>query len=116
MTRAAAPGSGTGDQHQRDLAVRRRPVGRVRGHRAHPPRPRPKSLTQSLRALERDGFVVRTQQAPPERRVEYAPTPLGRGLLGPLDAACDWTREHWDELIDARETGLAVGPSAGVDR
>ncbi|KOY53295.1 winged helix-turn-helix transcriptional regulator [Streptomyces sp. XY332] len=72
-----------------------------------------KSLTQSLRALERDGFVVRTQQAPPERRVEYALTPLGHGLLGPLDAACDWTREHWDELIEAQEAGLAGGSSAG---
>lgn len=62
-----------------------------------------KSLTQSLRLLERDGFVVR------EEAGGYALTPLGRGLLGPLDAACEWTREHWDELIDAREAGLAAG-------
>ncbi|MGW2596451.1 winged helix-turn-helix transcriptional regulator [Streptomyces klenkii] len=75
-----------------------------------------KSLTQSLRRLERDGFVVREEVVREEyegkgsgpgkgteRRVEYALTPLGRGLLGPLDAACEWTREHWDELIDARE-------------
>ncbi|WP_329500952.1 hypothetical protein [Kitasatospora herbaricolor] len=34
-------------------------------------------------------------------------TTLGRGLLGPLDTACAWTREHWDELIDAQEAGLA---------
>lgn len=62
-----------------------------------------KSLTQSLRGLERDGFVVREDGG-------YALTPLGRGLLGPLDAACAWTREHWDELIDAQEAGLAVQP------
>ncbi|MGR4884655.1 winged helix-turn-helix transcriptional regulator [Streptomyces sp. LARHCF249] len=66
-----------------------------------------KSLTQSLRGLERDGFVVREEYEGPVRRVEYALTPLGRGLLGPLDAACAWTREHWDELIDAREAGLS---------
>jgi DNA-binding HxlR family transcriptional regulator len=60
-----------------------------------------KSLTQSLRGLERDGFIVREEPG------RYALTPLGRGLLGPLDAACDWTREHWDELLDAQEAGLA---------
>ncbi|MFD7028094.1 winged helix-turn-helix transcriptional regulator [Streptomyces sp. NPDC059917] len=62
-----------------------------------------KSLTQSLRRLERDGFVARAEHEGPERRVEYALTPLGLGLLGPLDAACEWTRDHWDELIDAQE-------------
>ncbi|GHH79648.1 hypothetical protein GCM10018781_58100 [Kitasatospora indigofera] len=66
-----------------------------------------KSLTQSLRALERDGFVARTEQEGAVRRVDYALTTLGRGLLGPLDTACAWTREHWDELIDAQEAGLA---------
>ncbi|MFE2328334.1 winged helix-turn-helix transcriptional regulator [Streptomyces sp. NPDC059385] len=71
-----------------------------------------KSLTQSLRGLERDGFVVREEYERPERRVEYALTPLGRGLLGPLDAACAWTREHWDELIDAHEAGAAAGPAS----
>ncbi|MCX5607421.1 helix-turn-helix transcriptional regulator [Streptomyces sp. NBC_00047] len=66
-----------------------------------------KSLTQSLRGLERDGFLTRVAYETPDRRVEYALTPLGRGLLGPLDAACEWTREHWDELIDAQEAGLS---------
>lgn len=72
-----------------------------------------KSLSQSLRRLERDGFVVREEYDGARRRVEYALTPLGRGLLGPLDAACEWTREHWDELIDAREArALSVsGPA-----
>jgi len=65
-----------------------------------------KSLTQSLRGLERAGFVARTAYAYPDRRVEYALTPLGRGLLDPLDAACEWTRNHWDELIDAHEAGI----------
>ncbi|GLX19542.1 MULTISPECIES: winged helix-turn-helix transcriptional regulator [Streptomyces] len=72
-----------------------------------------KSLTQSLRGLERDGFVARTQYETPTRRVEYALTPLGRGLLGPLDAACAWTREHWDELLDAQEAALGAGRAEG---
>lgn len=65
-----------------------------------------KSLTRSLRGLERDGFVVREEPG------GYALTALGRGLPGPLDAACAWTREHGDELIDAREAGPAAVPQA----
>ncbi|GAA4861595.1 helix-turn-helix domain-containing protein [Kitasatospora terrestris] len=65
-----------------------------------------KVLTQSLRALERDGFVSRREHRGPVRHVEYALTPLGRSLLGPLDTACAWAEQHWDELIDAREAGL----------
>ncbi|MEU1074663.1 MULTISPECIES: helix-turn-helix domain-containing protein [unclassified Streptomyces] len=68
-----------------------------------------KSLTLSLRRLERDGFVVRKEYEGAERRVEYALTPLGLGLLGPLDAACEWTRDHWDELIDAQEADTPGG-------
>ncbi|MEV0095417.1 helix-turn-helix domain-containing protein [Streptomyces sp. NPDC050738] len=63
----------------------------------------PKSLTQSLRGLERNGFVSRTAHADPKLRVEYALTPLGRSVLEPLAASCQWAAEHWDELLDARE-------------
>ncbi|WP_405706167.1 helix-turn-helix transcriptional regulator [Streptomyces xanthophaeus] len=73
-----------------------------------------KSLTQSLRGRERDGFVVREEYE--DRRVEYALTPLGRGLLGPLDTACTWTREHWDELIDAQEAGVRAGSAKAADK
>ncbi|GAA2883695.1 helix-turn-helix domain-containing protein [Streptosporangium fragile] len=68
-----------------------------------------KVLTQSLRALERDGLVARTVYAGPAQRVEYALTPLGRSLLGPLDVMCAWAEEHWDELLDAREASPAPG-------
>jgi DNA-binding HxlR family transcriptional regulator len=67
-----------------------------------------KVLTRSLRTLERDGFVTRTAHSTPTPRVEYELTPLGRSLLGPLNVACAWTRAHLDELIDAREAGLAA--------
>ncbi|MBH1935251.1 helix-turn-helix transcriptional regulator [Streptomyces sp. AV19] len=59
-----------------------------------------KVLTQTLRELERDGYVGRAGDG------AYALTPLGRSLLAPMDAMCAWAREHWDELIDAREAGL----------
>ncbi|MDX6742235.1 helix-turn-helix domain-containing protein [Actinocorallia sp. A-T 12471] len=64
----------------------------------------PKALTHSLRSLERDGFVTRTVLPGPSPHVEYALTPLGRSLLEPLAAACRWAAEHFDELLDARES------------
>lgn len=64
----------------------------------------PKVLTQTLRELERDGHVGRVDA---DGHVAYALTPLGRSLIAPLDAVCAWAREHWDELIDAREEGVA---------
>ncbi|MEU3610234.1 helix-turn-helix domain-containing protein [Streptomyces sp. NPDC035033] len=62
----------------------------------------PKVLTETLRAMERDGFLTRTvhDESPP--RVEYALTPLGRSLLDPLDTACAWARAHGAEIADAR--------------
>ncbi|WP_188192110.1 winged helix-turn-helix transcriptional regulator [Nonomuraea sp. SYSU D8015] len=64
----------------------------------------PKVLTQSLRSLERDGLVRRTVYAETPPHVEYALTPLGRTLLEPLAVAVAWAQEHWDELLDARES------------
>ena len=64
----------------------------------------PKMLTQSLRSLERDGFVRRTEYSEPVRRVAYELTDLGRSLLEPLRAFCTWAEDHWDELLDARES------------
>ena len=64
----------------------------------------PKVLTQSLRALERDGFVRRTEHTTPVRRVTYELTELGRSLLEPMRVVCEWTAEHWDELLDARDS------------
>jgi DNA-binding HxlR family transcriptional regulator len=61
----------------------------------------PKVLTQSLRTLERDGFISRTAQA---RRVTYELTALGRSLLEPLRLLCEWAEDHWDDLLDARES------------
>ncbi|WP_433352443.1 winged helix-turn-helix transcriptional regulator [Microtetraspora malaysiensis] len=62
-----------------------------------------KVLTRSLRALERDGMVVRTELPGPVRQVEYELTPLGRSLLEPIAAAYAWAEENWEKLLDARE-------------
>ncbi|MEU8300890.1 helix-turn-helix domain-containing protein [Micromonospora sp. NPDC048909] len=68
-----------------------------------------KVLTQSLRALERDGLITRTAHAGSTQRVEYELTPLGHSILEPMAAACSWAQQHWNELLDAREASSALG-------
>ncbi|MFF7634419.1 winged helix-turn-helix transcriptional regulator [Kitasatospora sp. NPDC008050] len=58
----------------------------------------PKVLTETLRAMERDRWITRTAYDENPPRVEYALTDLGRSLLGPMNTACAWAREHLDEL------------------
>jgi DNA-binding HxlR family transcriptional regulator len=62
-----------------------------------------KMLTQTLRSLERDGFVTRTvyPQIPP--RVEYELTPLGRSLQGPLRALEAWAVANMSEVVAHNE-------------
>lgn len=61
-----------------------------------------KVLTETLRAMERDGLVTRDSFAENPPRVEYRLTALGRTLLQLIDAARAWARDHLDELLQAR--------------
>jgi DNA-binding HxlR family transcriptional regulator len=62
-----------------------------------------KSLTQTLRLLERDGLVTRTVYPTVPPRVEYALTPLGESA-GELAAHIRlWAEDHADEIVRARE-------------
>jgi DNA-binding HxlR family transcriptional regulator len=61
-----------------------------------------KVLAETLRAMERDGMVTRTEFPASPPHVEYELTPLGRSLLTLIDAARDWCNEHLPELIEAR--------------
>lgn len=63
----------------------------------------PKVLTQTLRALERDGLVKREifPEIPP--RVEYSLTELGRELVDPIATIRDWAVAHMERVISARE-------------
>jgi DNA-binding HxlR family transcriptional regulator len=56
-----------------------------------------KTLTQTLRALERDGLIARRVVAEVPARVEYSLTPLGWSLTGPLMAMYEWSAEHLAE-------------------
>jgi DNA-binding HxlR family transcriptional regulator len=53
-----------------------------------------KTLTQTLRALERDGLISRRVIPVVPARVEYSLTPLGWSLTGPLMAMYEWAAEH----------------------
>lgn len=61
-----------------------------------------KMLTQTLRNLERDGLVTRTVYAEVPPRVEYALTPLGETLVGPLTAIREWAETYIDGVTSAR--------------
>jgi DNA-binding HxlR family transcriptional regulator len=63
----------------------------------------PKVLTETLRAMERNGFLTRTAHDENPSRVEYELTALGSSALGPMDAACEWASRHLPELAEARE-------------
>jgi DNA-binding HxlR family transcriptional regulator len=62
-----------------------------------------KVLTETLRALERDGFVQRRLYAEVPVRVEYSLTPLGWSLTEPLLVLCEWADANRDQVAQARE-------------
>ena len=61
-----------------------------------------KMLTQTLRHLERDGFVTRTVTPDRPPRVDYALMPLGRDLLCPVEALAQWTLANRHRIETAR--------------
>ena len=56
-----------------------------------------KTLTHTLRTLERQGLVARRAYPEVPPRVEYSLTPLGWSLTGPLMALYEWSAENLDE-------------------
>ena len=61
-----------------------------------------KMLTQTLRALERDGLVTRTVTAAVPVRVDYELTALGHTLLPLMLEIKRWAETHMDEVDAAR--------------
>ena len=58
-----------------------------------------KMLTQTLRSLERDGFVSRTAYPVVPPHVEYELTELGRSLQQQLRALEGWAIENMDHVV-----------------
>ena len=62
-----------------------------------------KSLTQTLRILEEDGFVRREvfTEVPP--RVEYSLTERDKSFLPVIDNLIGWAKENMDDIITDRK-------------
>jgi DNA-binding HxlR family transcriptional regulator len=63
-----------------------------------------KMLTQTLRALERDGLVARTVTPTVPLRVDYELTALGLDVLPILAALKAWSEEHITQILQARDS------------
>jgi DNA-binding HxlR family transcriptional regulator len=77
-----------------------------------------KMLTQTLRALERDGLVTRTVHAQVPPRVDYELTETGRTLIAPLATLDEWARQHIEVIVASRArydaTSAATSDKAGA--
>ena len=73
-----------------------------------------KVMTESLRALERDGLVARRIFAEVPVRVEYSLTPLGWSITEPLIALSDWGAAYADDVEAARSRYQFDGNGNGL--
>ncbi|MEM9523893.1 MAG: helix-turn-helix domain-containing protein [Pseudomonadota bacterium] len=62
-----------------------------------------KMLTQTLRALERNGLVIREDRQIVPRHVEYRLSPLGESLSEAIVILDRWAERYFPELDLARE-------------
>lgn len=59
-------------------------------------------LTQTLRDLQRDGYVMRTVYPTQPPAVEYRLTDLGESFMMPIEALVDWAEENHDRIRKCR--------------
>lgn len=62
-----------------------------------------KMLTQSLRQLEQDGILTRTVFSTLPPQVEYELTSLGKTLIEPLNALCNWAETYYVDVERNRD-------------
>ncbi|URZ09116.1 winged helix-turn-helix transcriptional regulator [Clostridium felsineum] len=60
-----------------------------------------KVLTQQLKAMEKDGLVLRKAYAEVPPRVEYSLTSLGKSLKPILDSMWSWGNSYKDKINQA---------------
>ena len=65
-----------------------------------------KVMTDSLRALERDGLVLRRIFPEVPARVEYSLTQLGWTLTEPLVVLAEWGEAHGADVVQAQKLSL----------
>ncbi|HEY9393738.1 MAG TPA: helix-turn-helix domain-containing protein [Nocardioides sp.] len=66
-------------------------------------------LTVTLKALERDGLLLRTAYPEIPPRVEYELTALGRSLLDSVMALAAWAAAHHQDIAASRSTHEQTG-------
>lgn len=71
----------------------------------------PKVLTQTLRSMERDGLLARTQTPGVPPRVDYELTPLGESLKEPVAMLRRWAQEHARTVLASRRAYDAQAPA-----
>jgi len=59
-------------------------------------------LTQTLRDLQRDGYVMRTVYPTQPPSVEYRLTGLGESFMRPIEALVDWAEENHERIRRCR--------------
>ena len=59
-------------------------------------------LTQTLRDLEREGYVTRTVYPEVPVRVEYELTEMGQSIVKPLYQLVSWADNHHEEINRSR--------------
>lgn len=69
-------------------------------------------LTLTLRGMERDGLVTRTQYPTIPPRVDYALTDLGHSLIVPLSHLSAWADENLATIEAARRAHEALEADA----
>lgn len=69
-----------------------------------------KMLTQTLRALEEDGIIIRKVYPVIPPMVEYSLTPLGRTLVRPLNTICNWAEHHLPRIEAHRKDCRRASP------
>jgi DNA-binding HxlR family transcriptional regulator len=62
-----------------------------------------KVLSQTLKALERDGLVTRKVTPSVPVTVEYRLTPLGQTLKATVEALREWAETHIEQVLAAQK-------------
>jgi DNA-binding HxlR family transcriptional regulator len=73
-----------------------------------------KMLTQTLRALERDGVLLRTVTPSVPVTVEYELTPLGESMLRLVRTIARWSETHIEQIRHSRAAHDSSPAGAGA--
>jgi DNA-binding HxlR family transcriptional regulator len=71
-------------------------------------------LAQTLRTLERDGYVTRKIHATVPPKVEYTLTALGESLLAKVTPLIHWADENHDRVRKARKAYMPPQPTPAL--